>query len=135
MIVTVFTDTRVAAMRRELENVLKADKAAKNANFAANFVAGEEILTINLSQGDGEVSVNTDAEVDFGFEGNPDDWTTYFATRPASHSSLIAMMMATDVSAGEVASTLAPSGDMEALFANLPLYNRIIESAIEGVSK
>jgi hypothetical protein len=133
--VTVFTDTRVSAMRRELEEILKADKSTKNAHFAANFVAGGEILTITIRQGEGEVSVDAATKADFAFEGHPDDWTTYFATRPASHSSLMAMLMATDVSAGLVPSTLTASGDMEALFANLPIYNRIIESAIEGGAK
>ena len=132
---TVFTDTRVSAMRRELEEILRADKSTKNAHFAANFVAGGEILTITVHQGDGEVSVNADTRADFAFEGHSNDWTTYFATRPASHSSLMAMLMATDVSAGLVPSTLTASGDMEALFANLPIYNRIIESAIEGRAK
>ena len=131
----VFTDARISAMRQALDEVFAADKSAKNADFAANFVAGGETLTIAVHQGTGEVSVGSSGAPDFGFEGHPDDWNTYFTTRPASHSSLVAMLMAADVSAGLVASSLTSSGDMEALFANLPIYNRIIEAATEGGTK
>jgi len=45
---------------------------------------------------------------------------------------LVTMVAATDVSSGVYPSVLAPSGDIEKLFANLPIYNTVIESAITG---
>jgi hypothetical protein len=128
----VFTDERVSTMSTTLERMVQTQRVARNAHFVAVFEADDEALTIEVAHGAGRVRTGRHGEADFGLGGAAADWELYFSARPVSHSSLVAMMLTEDVSSGVYPSSLAPSGDLERLFANLPVYNAVIESATTG---
>jgi hypothetical protein len=119
-LMSVFSAERVAAMTATLDHLVGTHRPTRNAHFVATFEAGAEALTIEVGA------------ADFGLSGRAEDWERYFSERPVSHGSLVTMVAATDVSSGVYPSVLAPSGDIEKLFANLPIYNTVIESAITG---
>jgi hypothetical protein len=128
----VFSDERVATMSTTLDRLVETHRAARNARFVAVFEADDEALTIEVADGAGQVRTGRHGEADFGLTGRAENWELYFAQRPVSHSSLVAMMVAADVSSGQFPSSLTPSGNIERLFANLPIYNTVIESAVTG---
>jgi len=129
---SVFSAERVAAMTATLDHLVGTHRPTRNAHFVATFEAGAEALTIEVGNGSGQVRTGRHGAADFGLSGRADDWERYFSERPVSHGSLVTMVAATDVSSGVYPSVLAPSGDIEKLFANLPIYNTVIESAITG---
>jgi len=128
----VFSAERVAQMNSTLDHLLQTHRPTRNAHFVASFEAGDEVLTVEVGAGSGQVRTGRHGEADFGLSGAAEDWERYFAERPVSHGSLITMIAATAVSSGVYPSVLAPSGDVERLFANLPVYNTVIESATIG---
>jgi hypothetical protein len=128
----VFSTERVATMTATLDHLVETHRPTQNAHFVAVFEAGDEALTIAVANGTGQVRTGRHGEADFGLSGAAADWETYFAERPVSHGSLVTMLAATAVSSGVYPSVLAPSGNIEQLFANLPVYNTVIESAITG---
>ncbi len=128
----VFSDERVSTMSTTLDRLVGTHRATQNAHFVAAFEADDEVLTIEVANGAGQVRTGRHGEADFGLSGPAADWELYFSKRPVSHSSLIAMMVTEDVSSGVYPSSLAPVGDIERLFANLPVYNTVIESATTG---
>jgi hypothetical protein len=128
----VFSDERVATMSTTLDRLVGTHRATRNARFVAVFEADDEALTIEVADGAGQVRTGRHGDADFGLSGGADSWELYFSLRPVSHSSLVAMLVAQDVSSGQFPSSLTPSGNIERLFANLPIYNAVIESATIG---
>jgi hypothetical protein len=128
----VFSAERVAVMTATLDRLVETHRPTQNAHFVAVFEAGDEALTMEVAGRSGQVRTGRHAEADFGLSGAAEDWERYFSERPVSHGSLVTMLAATEVSSGVYPSVLAPSGNIEQLFANLPIYNTVIESAITG---
>lgn len=128
---SVFNDERLAAMRSALTHGLADVPMVQNARFTALLRADEEALTITV---DGErsavVAGTAPGAVDFGLTGTAASWDGYLSGDGlVQHASLIGMVTAGDVSGGVLASELTPEGDLVRLVANLPVMNRLLESA------
>jgi hypothetical protein len=127
---SVFTTERMSAMRQELANGLATARIFQNAHFTAVLRAGEENLTIRLNGEESLVESADSPDAEFGLAGPADAWEGFLSgDGTVRHISPIGMILAEHTSEGVIANEMAPEGDLERLFANLPILSRLMESA------
>lgn len=126
---TVFNETRLAAMRAELKKGLADSRLFRNAGFSAVFRAGEETLGITVRGEESSVQSPTSPNADFSLSGSVESWEGYLSGDGKVQHISIAGMLGADVSGGVYHNELMPEGDIVKLFANLPIYDRIVAAA------